>query len=293
MSRPRLFGIAARLAGCAMLAAHAPPPAPAAPRLPRGNGWRWAIDYGAGTDARAARRYDLLVLEPDHAVPPAHVRRAGAVAIGYLSLGEIEKSRPFVAALAAAGALFAANPDWPDARMADLRHPRWRAEVLDRLVPAILARGYDGVFLDTLDNAEALERADPVAHAGMVQAAATLVREIRRRFPGIVIVVNRGYATLPAIAGAVDGVLGEAMATRWDFARRRYERLSDADWAWQAERLRAARAANPALALLTLDYWEPGDTRTVKGLYARERAAGFVPYVSVLSLNHIVAEPAP
>lgn len=262
-----------------------------APRLPAGTNWRWAVDYGARTDPAQARRYDLLVLEPGHGRPPATLKRPGAVAIGYLSLGEVEKRRPAAAALAAAGALFAPNPHWPDARYADLRHPRWRAEVLDRLVPAILAQGYDGVFIDTLDNAEAMERDDPVGRAGMVEAAATLIQAIHARYPEAVIVINRGYAVLPKVAGVIDGVLGEAMATRWNFATHRYDRLSDSDWTWQADRLRAARAANPSLALMTLDYWDPADPAAVQALYARERAAGFVPYVSVLALDRIVPEP--
>lgn len=260
-------------------------------RLPAGNDWRWAVDYGARTDPSHARQYDLLVLEPDHARPLAPLRRPGALAIGYISLGEVEKRRPFAAALANAGALLAANPHWPDARYADLRHPRWRAEVLDRLVPTIMARGYNGIFIDTLDNAEAMERADPIGRAGMIDAAASLVRAIHERFPAAIIVINRGYALLPQVADAIDGVLGEAMATRWNFATRGYDRLSDTDWQWQAERLRAAKAKNPALALLTLDYWDPADAAGVRALYTRERAAGFVPYVSVLALDRILPEP--
>ncbi|GAA3717978.1 hypothetical protein GCM10022268_28010 [Sphingomonas cynarae] len=260
-------------------------------RLPAGNDWRWAVDYGARTDPAHARQYDLLVLEPDHARLLAPLRRPGALAIGYISLGEVEKRRPFAASLATAGALLAANPHWPDARYADLRHPRWRAEILDRLVPAIMARGYNGIFIDTLDNAEAMERADPIGRAGMIDAAASLVRAIHDRFPAAIIVINRGYALLPKVADAIDGVLGEAMATRWNFATRSYDRLSDDDWQWQAERLRAAKAINPALALLTLDYWDPADAAGARALYKRERAAGFVPYVSVLALDRILPEP--
>lgn len=264
---------------------------PTRPRLQGGDAWRWAIDYGAATDAPAARGYDLLVLEPDHPRPIAPLRGPGAALIGYISLGEVERGRPFVAELERAGALLAPNPHWPDARYADIRHRAWRSLFLDRLVPGVLAKGYDGVFLDTIDNAEALERADPAANAGMVAAAASLVAALRRRFPQAVVMMNRGYAILPEVAPAIDVLLGEAMASRWSFAERRYERLSDDDWAWQASRMRAAKARNPALLLATLDYWEPGDAKAVAALYARERAQGFNPYVSVLALDKLIAEP--
>ena len=252
---------------------------------------RWGIDYGATTDPALARACALLVLEPHHARPIAPLRGPGSILLGYVSFGEVERSRPYFAALDKAGALNAANPNWPDARLADLRHPAWRAAVLDRLVPAILALGYDGIFIDTMDNAEAMERQDPVANTGMVAAGATLIAAVRARFPKIRIMLNRGYALLPDVAPKIDYLLGEAMASRWNFAAKRYELLGESDWAWQAGRLRAARARNPALALMTLDYWNPADTTQIAALYARERAAGFSPYVATLALDRLMPEP--
>ena len=264
----------------------------AAPK-PSGNAApRWGVDYGATTDPVLARMCALLVLEPHHARPIAPLRGPGSILLGYVSFGEVERSRPYFAALEQAGALKAANRNWPDARLADLRHPAWRAAVLDRLVPAILALGYDGIFIDTMDNAEAMERQDPVANKGMVAAGVTLIAAVRARFPRMRIMLNRGYALLPDVAPKIDYLLGEAMASRWNFAAKHYELLSDSDWAWQAGRLRAAKARNPALRLMTLDYWDPADTKQVAALYARERAAGFSPYVATLALDRLVPEPS-
>jgi uncharacterized protein (TIGR01370 family) len=264
----------------------------AAPK-PSGNAApRWGVDYGATTDPVLARMCAVLVLEPHHARPIAPLRGPGSILLGYVSFGEVERSRPYFAALEKAGALKAANPNWPNARLADLRHPAWRAAVLDRLVPAILALGYDGIFIDTMDNAEAMERQDPVANKGMVAAGVTLIAAVRARFPRMRIMLNRGYALLPDVAPKIDYLLGEAMASRWNFAAKHYELLSGSDWAWQAGRLRAAKARNPALRLMTLDYWDPADTKQVAALYARERAAGFSPYVATLALDRLVPEPS-
>ncbi len=253
---------------------------------------RWGVDYGAATDPVLAKACALLVLEPHHARPIAPLRGHGSIVLGYVSFGEVERSRPYFAGLEKAGALRAANPNWPDARLADLRHPAWRAAVLDRLVPAILALGYDGIFIDTMDNAEAMERQDPVTNKGMVAAGVSLIAAVRARFPRIRIMLNRGYALLPDVAPKIDYLLGEAMASRWNFTAKHYELLSDSDWAWQAGRLRAAQVQNPALSLMTLDYWDPADTKQVAALYARERAAGFSPYVATLALDRLVPEPA-
>ncbi|MEO0031189.1 MAG: hypothetical protein RIS94_947 [Pseudomonadota bacterium] len=252
--------------------------------------WRWAVDYGAVTDPALARQFDLLVLEPEHPRPIAPLRGPAARLLGYISLGEVEQSRPYADALRKAGVLRTANPNWPDARMIDLRKPEWTARVTEELVPEILAKGYDGIFIDTLDNAEAMERAHPLESAGMVAAAGNLVRQIRTRFPAITIMLNRAYALLPQSAPNVDIVLGEAMASRWDFAVKRYVMTSEQDWNWQADRLRAAKGANPAIRLAVLDYWNPADRTTIAALYRREREAGFSPYVATLALDRLHPE---
>lgn len=256
-----------------------------------GRTMRWGVDYSPSTDAAVARTYDLLILEPDCPRPIAPLRGPKARLLGYISLGEVERHRPFADALNRAGALRAANPNWPDARLVDLRHPAWSALVLDVLIPAILHKGYDGIFIDTLDNAEALEQADPAGNAGMVAKAAELVRAIRTRFPDILIMMNRGYALLSDVAAQVDLVMGEAMASRWNFSTHAYEMMSREDWEWQANRLQAAKRRNPSLALMTLDYWDSADHVAIASLYARERAAGFLPYVATLALDRLLPEP--
>ena len=251
----------------------------------------WAVDYGPRTDPALARNYSLLVLEPDFPRPINPLRGPGARILGYVSLGEVHDGRPYAPDLAKAGVLRAPNPSWPDARLVDMRHKAWSALVLDQLIPSILAKGYDGIFMDTLDNAEAMERAHPKDNAGMVDAAAALVSAIRKRFPGITIMMNRGYALLPKVATEIDLVLAEAMASRWNFAEKRYEMLSAEDWTWQANHLYAAKRINPRLGLATLDYWDPTDRTTIASLYKRARAAGFQPYVSTLALDRLIPEP--
>lgn len=287
MNRRRMIGLGAAALGLSIA------PRIAGARTAAGGAsasLRWGIDYSATTDPVVARQFGLLVLEPHHARPIAPLRAPGAKLLGYVSFGEVERGRPYLDALATAGVLAASNPNWPDARLVDLRRREWRDLLLDRAIPDILALGYDGIFIDTLDNAEAMERTDPVGNAGMVAAGAALLQAVRQRFPMIRIMLNRGYAVAPAAAGAFDILLGEAMGSRWNFAERRYELTTDSDFAWQADRLLAARRADPSLVLTTLDYWDPADRGQVARLYARSRAAGFAPYVATLALDRLLPE---
>ena len=94
-------------------------------------------------------------------------------------------------------ALLSENPDWPGTRRVDVRHPSWRSLVLDRRIPSLVSRGFTGLMFDTLDTPPYLELLDPVRYHGMRDAAIGLVDAIRVRWPGMMLIMNRGYALLP------------------------------------------------------------------------------------------------
>jgi uncharacterized protein (TIGR01370 family) len=253
----------------------------------------WVVYYGAEARPEAFRPYRLAVLDADAHPPLRPIAAQGTLLLGYVSLGEVEGLRSHFGAVEREGILLDENPNWPGSRFVDVRDPRWRRRVVEEIVPAVLARGFHGVFLDTLDDPPHLERVDPVRFAGMTEAAADLVKAIRARFPAMPIMLNRAYEILPSVAGNIDLALGESVVSGWDFERRRPKPVPEADQRFQRDALRAARAANPALRLLTLDYHDPGDRAGLARLYARQRADGFEPYVATIDLDRIVPEPRP
>ena len=201
----------------------------------------------------------------------------------------------YFAAAQADGILLGPNPAWPEAMFVDLRSPRWASLILDQVVPDILARGFDGVFLDTLDDSEHLEDQDPQRFAGMVDAAAALVRAMRRRMPRRPIMVNRAYAVLPRIVGAFDMLLGESVRAKHvgESEGGGYALTTDPDYHWQRDRMWEARDRDRALRVFSLDYWDPEDRAGVARLYAEQYRNGFVPYVATRDLTRIIPPPLP
>ncbi len=250
---------------------------------------RFLVYYGVA-DNDEIERYDLIVLDSDVA-PAVLRRRSGATFLGYLSLGEVHGGRHYFSEVDKDGLLLAPNPNWPDARLVDMRSRRWHDRVIGQLVPAILARGFQGVFIDTLDNAEALEAQDPVRFAGMVEGAARLVRAINRCFPDMPVMINRGYAVLPRVAGAFHMLLGESVRATFITSTSTYEMVPEDGYAWQVRRMREARERDPRVRLFSLDYWNPEDRDGIARLYALQRANGFIPYVGTFDLTRIVPEP--
>jgi uncharacterized protein (TIGR01370 family) len=155
--------------------------------------------------------------------------------------------------------LLAENRSWPGTWRIDVRQAAWQALVLHEVLPAIIARGFTGLMLDTLDTPCLLEQIDPITNRGMRAAAIDLVRAIRRFSPAMPIIVNRGYGILPGILRLIDALLAESLLTtpapdgsgfRWN---------ASGDVEAQLALLAPARERKPALPILSLDYWDPAD----------------------------------
>lgn len=252
---------------------------------------QWAVYYADALPASAFADYDLLVFDGQNHPDLAPLRDRGIELFGYLSLGEVATWQGHYEEAKAAGLLHLQNPSWPDSYMVDLRDPRWTQMLLERLIPAVLREGFDGIFLDTLDNAGYLEREDPVAYAGMVEAGRRLVRAIRRHYPDLPIILNRGYDLLPEVAGEIDYLLGESVRTDYDFETKEYGWVPEELYQEQLRILRSAQRTNPGLTVLTLDYWYPEDSETIARIYRIERENGFWPYVATVELDRLVPEP--
>lgn len=253
----------------------------------------WVVYYADKEPPAAFEPYTLVVLDSEHHPPLRPLKDRGKRLLGYISLGEVESHRPWFERVKGWGILSAENPNWPGSFYVDVRDPRWVGLVVAELVPALLHRGFDGVFLDTLDNPPHLERTDPKGYAGMTEAAARLVKTLRRHFPAMPIMQNRAYEILPQTAGVIDYALGESVTSGWDFQAGTAHPQPAEDRAFQVEALKAAKRLNPALELMSLDYWDPKDAAGVARLYAAERAEGFSPYVATVELDRIVPEPKP
>lgn len=259
--------------------------------LPAAAGDRWAVCYTSRPTPYELTQYDVVVLDADHHPPLAPLLDRDRTVLAYLSLTQIGAHRGVFPALTRAGVVLDAHAVWTDAHYLDIRRPEWTRAVLEDLVPRALEAGFTGLFLDTLDDADFLEQRDPLRHAGMKAAAVRLVLAIRQHYPQITLMVNRGYALVPQIAPAIDILLGESVLATFDPTTNVYARVPASDVAWQVNELRRAKASNAKLRVFTLDYWDPADTKGIKELYQRQRAQGFVPYVSTPLLDTIIGEP--
>ncbi len=247
----------------------------------------WVVYYAEDVAPEVLGRFELVVLDPDRhpSLLPRGVDRP--VYLSYLSLGEAEPHRAYFESVKDAPWLVGQNPNWR-AWMVDLRAPEWRRLILRELIPAILAQGFDGLFLDTLDTAVHLEeQVDPERFAGMKDSLVDLINEIGQAFPEAYLCLNRGLPLWPRLASLAEAVVVEDFSTSYDFETETYLLQPEEVVQEHLHRIASLKAAAPNIAVLTLDYVAPNDYRAARRAIERARQAGLTPYVSDIDLDEV------
>jgi uncharacterized protein (TIGR01370 family) len=249
-------------------------------------GWSVALHYGAAPPLDELRAFDVVVVDPDHVPDPAAHRRRTAgrsELFAYVSVGEIHPSRGH-AREAPSGLLAGDNPAW-GSRVVDQSHPEWPRFLVDRIVAPLHARGYRGLFLDTMDAWQSIAR-DDAARAAQQDGLVRAIEAIAARFPDLRLIANRGFEVLPRIAPHLSAIAAESLYARWRQEERRFEEVPQADRDWLLARFAEARERH-GLPAIAIDYLPPGAREAMRATAGRIGAHGIVPYVTDPELETI------
>jgi uncharacterized protein (TIGR01370 family) len=261
------------------LAAPAADSAPIEKRLRGVESWAFAI--GDGARAKVLRRpgaFDLVVVDGED-VSPAQVRKLrnhGAIVLGYVSVGTIERDRWWYRA---------ASPyklelwgDWGE-WYADVARTGFRNLIAGKVAPRMLRKGLQGLFLDNTDMIET----HPAQRAGMRTLVARLGRLVHRR--GKLLFSQNGEGSIGPSLRHYDGWNREDVSRTYDFDRERYVRVGSADRAAALAALRRIKARG--LLVTTTDYLPAGRRHAVLQAIRASCRAGALPYVSNIGLSRV------
>ena len=251
----------------------------------------WVVYYSDKETTEAFSSYRLLVLDSLYHPPLEPLKAQDKIILGYISLGEVEEHRSYFKEVKKEGILLMENKTWKGSYFVDLRDKRWARRIVEDLAQAILHQGFDGLFLDTLDNPGYLEDTNPNRFKGMRAAAVNLLRTLREHYPNIPIMLNRAYDLYPDGGQYVDMILGESVFADYNFETKKYGLVKTELYLQQVDILKKAKTQFPHLQIYTLDYWNPEDPKGIKRIYTEQRKNGFMPYVATIQLNQLVPEP--
>jgi uncharacterized protein (TIGR01370 family) len=246
----------------------------------------FAIGNGnlAGGPQQVADRlggYDLVVVDGELARDDeiAALRAQGATVLGYLSVGTIERWRSWYPRLKRFR--LRAWADWRDEWFADVSRAALRRRLTREIAPALLDKGFDGLFLDNVDMVETRNHtAQRDGMRGLVEDLATLAHSRSE-----LLFTQNGAKALEdlRLLDAIDGWNREDVTWTYDFDRRRYvhQRSGEIRAALAELRQMAARG----LVTTSADYTRSGDVDARAEAVANSCSAGALPYVGDIRLT--------
>ncbi|HEY5160052.1 MAG TPA: endo alpha-1,4 polygalactosaminidase [Gaiellaceae bacterium] len=254
-------------------------------RLAAARSFTFAIGDGAlsGNLSRRYKSFDLVIVDGENASAKnvATIQRAsGGLVLAYLDVGTIEDYR---------GWYEAAKPfrldywgDWGE-WYANVNADGFRSLVLKRVAPGMLAKGFDGLFLDNTDMTET----HPAQKPGMRALVAGLSRLLRAR--GKLLMAQNGAEVNWPLRRFYEGINFEDVSFSYDFDRHMYFRQGTGAVARAQTNIRRFRRAG--LKVTATDYLAAEKTEETQIAVRNACSAGALPYVSDINLRRIPAQP--
>jgi polysaccharide biosynthesis protein PelA len=243
-----------------------------------GTGPSVAFFYGKPVPVAELARFEWVVVEPDHlgARGLEELQRAGVQVFAYLSLGEAAPDA------VDPGSVLGRNTHWGSV-IVDPRADGWRARMRER-VDALHARGFRGLFLDTLDSYAIVLRGE--ARRTAATAMAALIRDLGDRHRDMKLFFNRGFELLDEVGHRASAVAAESLVFGWDAGARRYVEVPAPDRAWLTDKLREV-AQRFGIPIVIVDYLPASRRDDARAAAGRIQALGFIPWIATPALDTI------
>ncbi len=243
-----------------------------------------ALFYAAEPPVNALAQFDRVVLEPDNvdAQQLMQIKKSGAAAYAYISVGEVGPHRGYAKQIKNAWVL-GENTTW-NSKVLDLSNADVRAFLLQR-VQTLFAQGYDGLFLDTMDSYQ-LYASTALEINTQEAALAELIQQMVAQNAGIKLIANRGFELLPSIAPYLEAVAAESLFSSWDNTAQRYVEVNEQDRLWLKNQL--LNAVNQyKLEAISIDYVAPENRSYAREISQSIAKLGITPWVSTPGFDYL------
>lgn len=143
--------------------------------------------------------YDIAIVEPSYYTKEDiwSLQQKKTLVIAYVSVMEVREDDPLFIQLNREDFIYQSNKPMKQETygtyLLNLGSSHWRSIIIKRIGELFLKEGYDGVFLDTIGDAEMAHLPEPWIH---LHAATQFVKDIRKWFPHMVLIQNNGLEIL-------------------------------------------------------------------------------------------------
>ena len=207
--------------------------------------------------------YSRVVVQPELVTEHelAWFKKRNIAVYAYLSVGESFNESESSLSL---------NPNW-NSHIADLTSEHWQQH-MQNSAALLKARGFTGLFLDTLDSYQLLDtkHSKPEQQAGLVNIIKSLSNTFNKH-----LILNRGFELLPKLAGFASDLVAEGLYSHYNPRDNSYKLTTKDDQAWLIAQLNKAQTLG--FNVQVIDYAKPNN-RLAMALKIKQ--AGFTPWVT-------------
>lgn len=233
-----------------------------------------ALYYASNHPLDELKAFDVAVVDPDSGISPSSYGAGKSELFAYVSLGEADPNRSYTKQMDPAW-FVGTNKAWKT-KVIDTSSPEWRTFFIDQIVAPLWAAGYRGFFVDTLDSYQLA--ASREGFSRMEEGIAGTLREVRRRFPGVRLILNRGFEVFGQLKGEIFAVAAESLFQRYDPVEKVYVEVPEKDREWLLARFREVRDAG--VPVIAIDYVPPEKRTLARQTAERIKDLGIIPWVA-------------
>ena len=243
-----------------------------------------AFFYGINPPVNALSQFDRLILESENITPSelADLKQHGSATYAYLSIGEVNPQRSWAGSI---------QPDWTmgvnttwNSTVMDMTSSGWQSFVLQR-VSSLVASGYDGLFLDTMDSYQ-LSSKDERSREAQQAALANLLQRIKQQHPSIRLISNRGFEVMDKVGVYLEAVAAESLFSGWNNNEGIYQEVTQQDRQWLSNKLTEIKQRHK-VDIIAIDYVAPADRSTARDVAQKITDLGFTPWVANPGLDYV------
>lgn len=234
------------------------------------------VCYGK-LDPALIKGYHYVILESQHynIYEIRKIKSQNEKVLAYISLGEVNANAPHFAQLKAS--TLGKNDIW-DSYYLDLKQPQTSKTLLS-IMQNTLALGYDGFFLDNIDNYTSFGT-QPQQKAELID----LLKLIRTSFPDKVMLQNAGLELVPETAALVNAVIIESIATNYTFNDKKYKLREEADFQNYVTKLNNV-SQHYNLPVILIEYADTAELRDA--VRKRIKNLGFEYFIGQIDLQEL------
>jgi hypothetical protein len=161
----------------------------------------------------------------------------------------------------------------------------WQDYVIEKRIKPAWELGIRGFFLDTLDSYMSLNISEE-QKKHQTEGLIELVTLIHEKYPGVKLILNRGFHILPNINGKVVGIAVESLFLGWDQDNKRFYEVSNDDRQWLLEQLNNIKEEFN-IPIVVIDYANLDDKESVYKNVSKIKSLGFTPWITSPYLDTI------